>query len=179
MIDKIMGRVAWSMSLLGAFVLLLILVTTIADVFASKVLGTPFPGATELVMSVMPITVCAFLLSVQIQKRHISIDILIKRLTPLSQVILQLLIQPWVIFLFGLVTYLTIPMAIHSVSIAEHTGGSVGVPIYPAKVMIPLATGLVTIQLLLEFFRTLMKLKNPVDEAATTCEIIDDSRAKG
>jgi hypothetical protein len=56
----------------GIFVLLLILVTTIADVFADKVLGTPFPGATELVMSVMPISVCAFLLSVQIQKRHIS-----------------------------------------------------------------------------------------------------------
>lgn len=179
MVDKIMDCIALAMSVIGAMVLLLILVVTIADVVATRLLGTPFPGTTELVMSIMPISVCAFLLSVQIQKRHIAIDILAKRLRPKGQVVLQLFTHLCMIFLFGLVTYLTIPMAIHSVSIAEHTGGSVGIPIYPAKVMIPLSTGFVTIQLLIEFFRTLIRLQHPLDEMPATCETLGNSDSRG
>jgi TRAP-type C4-dicarboxylate transport system permease small subunit len=174
MIDRIMGRVAWGLSVIGAFVLLLMLVVTIADVVADKLLKLPFPGATELIMSIMPISVCAFLLSVQIKKRHIVIDLLVNRLSPKARVLLQLLTQPCGLFLFGLLTWLTIPMAIHSVKIGEHTGGNVGVPMYPAKVMIPIATGLVTIQLVIELVRTLGHLKNPPSVAEKACEITDD-----
>ena len=175
MIDKIMDRIAWGMSIIGAFVLLLMLVVTIADVVADKLLKLPFPGSTELVMSIMPISVCAFLLSLQIKKRHIVIDLVVNRLSPKARVFLQLLTQPCGLFLFGLLTWLTIPMAIHSVNIGEHTGGNVGVPMYPAKVMIPIATGLVTIQLIIEFVRTLGHLKKPPAVAGKTCEIIDDN----
>jgi TRAP-type C4-dicarboxylate transport system permease small subunit len=131
-------------------------------------------------MSIMPISVCAFLLSVQIKKRHIVIDVLINRMGPRAARILQLLIQPCGIFLFGLLTWLTIPMAIHSVKIAEHTGGNVGVPMYPAKVVIPIATGLVTIQLVLEMVRMLRDLKSPPAAANRVCELkIDDTDSRG
>jgi TRAP-type C4-dicarboxylate transport system permease small subunit len=168
------------MSILGAGVLLLMLVTTIADVIADKVLRSPFPGATEMVMSIMPISVCAFLLSVQIKKRHIVIDFLVNRLGPRGARILQLLTQPCGFFLFGLLTWLTIPMAIHSFGIGEHTGGNVGVPMYPAKIMIPIATGLVTIQLVLEWARTLRDLKSPAAEAPGDRELMtDDTDSRG
>jgi len=175
MIDKVMDRIAWGMSIIGGFVLFLMLVVTVADVVADKLLKLPFPGATELVMSIMPISVCAFLLSLQIKKRHIVIDLVVNRLSPKARVFLQLLTQPCGLFLFGLLTWLTIPMAIHSIKIGEHTGGNVGVPMYPAKVMIPIATGLVTIQLIIELVRTLGQLKNPPAVAEKTCEIIDDN----
>jgi len=173
MIDKIMDRIAWGLSVIGALVLLLMLVVTIADVIADKFIKLPFPGATELVMSIMPISVCAFLLSVQIKKRHIAIDIIVNMFGPKARVFLQLLTPPCGIFLFGLLTWLSIPLAIHSVRIGEHTGGNVGVPMYPAKVMIPVATGLVTIQLIIELFRTLRDLKKPPMPAAKTFEISD------
>lgn len=175
MLDRIMDRLAWGLSVIGALVLLLMLVGTIADVVADKVLQRPFPGATELIMSIMPISVCAFLLSVQIKKRHIVIDLLANWLSPKARILLELLTKPCGIFLFGLVTWLTIPMAIHSVRIGEHTGGNVGVPMYPAKVMIPIATGLVTLQLIIELVRTLGQLKNPPVPEEKTCELIDDT----
>ena len=169
MIDKVMDRIAWGMSIIGAFVLLLMLVVTIADVVADKLLKLPFPGATELVMSIMPISVCAFLLSLQIKKRHIVIDIMVNMFGPKARVFLQLLTPPCGIFLFGLLTWLSIPLAIHSVRIGEHTGGNVGVPMYPAKVMIPIATGLVTIQLIIELVRTLRDLKKPPCSGCQDC----------
>lgn len=177
MIDKIMDRIAWGLSVLGALVLLIMLMVTIVDVVADKLLQSPFPGATELIMSIMPISVCAFLLSVQIKKRHIVIDLLVIRLSLKARVALQLLTQPCALFLFGLLTWLTIPMAVHSVKIGEHTGGNVGVPMYPAKVMIPIATGLVTIQLIIELVRTLGHLKKPPAVAESTYEIIEDNNS--
>jgi TRAP-type C4-dicarboxylate transport system permease small subunit len=174
-----MDRIAWALSIIGALVLLIMLVVTIADVIADKLLKQPFPGATELIMSIMPISVCAFLLSVQIKKRHIVIDLLVNRFGPRARIFLQLLAPPCGIFLFGLLTWLSVPLAIHSVKIGEHTGGNVGVPMYPAKVMIPIATGLVTIQLVIELVRTLRDLKNPPAETARTCEIIDDTGERG
>lgn len=174
MIDKIMDRIAWGLSVIGALVLLLMLVVTVADVVADKLLQLPFPGATELIMSIMPISVCAFLLSVQIKKRHIVIDIMVNMLGPKARVFLQLLTPPCGIFLFGLLTWLSIPLAIHSVRIGEHTGGNVGVPMYPAKVMIPIATGLVTVQLIIELVRILRDWRKPQAQAADTCEINDN-----
>jgi TRAP-type mannitol/chloroaromatic compound transport system permease small subunit len=173
-IDKIMDRIAWGMSIIGAFVLFLMLVVTIADVVADKLLKLPFPGATELVMSIMPISVCAFLLSLQIKKRHIVIDIMVNMLGPKARVFLQLLTPPCGIFLFGLLTWLSVPLAIHSVRIGEHTGGNVGVPMYPAKVMIPIATGLVTIQLIIELVRMLRDWKKPQAVAAPAVDITDN-----
>lgn len=173
MIDRIMDRIAWGMSVIGGVVLFLMLGSTIADVVADKVFKLPFPGTTELVMSIMPISVCAFLLSVQIKKRHIAIDILVNLLGPKARQFLQLLMPPCGIFLFGLLTYLSIPLAIHSVRIGEHTGGNVGVPMYPAKVMIPTATGLVTIQLVIEFVRMLRDWRKAPDRAAAECDIND------
>jgi TRAP-type mannitol/chloroaromatic compound transport system permease small subunit len=137
-------------------------------------LKLPFPGATELVMSIMPISVCAFLLSLQIKKRHIVIDIMVNMLGPKARVFLQLLTPPCGIFLFGLLTWLSVPLAIHSVRIGEHTGGNVGVPMYPAKVMIPIATGLVTIQLIIELVRILRDWRKPQAVAAPACDITDN-----
>jgi TRAP-type C4-dicarboxylate transport system permease small subunit len=174
MIDTIMDRIAWGMSVIGALVLLLMLVVTIADVVADKLLKLPFPGSTELVMSIMPISVCAFLLSLQIKKRHIVIDIMVNMLGPKARVFLQLLTPPCGIFLFGLLTWLSVPLAIHSIRIGEHTGGNVGVPMYPAKVMIPIATGLVTVQLIIELVRILRDWRKPQAQAADTCEINDN-----
>lgn len=173
LIDTIMDRIAWVMSVIGAFVLFLMLVVTIADVVADKVLKLPFPGATELVMSIMPISVCAFLLSVQIKKRHIAIDIMVNLLGPKVQRILQLLTPLSGIFLFGLLTWLSVPLAIHSVRIGEHTGGNVGVPMYPAKIMIPIATGLVTLQLVIELVRMLRDWTKTTVKAAPECDIND------
>jgi TRAP-type C4-dicarboxylate transport system permease small subunit len=173
MIDTIMDRIAWGMSVIGALVLFLMLVVTIADVVADKVLKLPFPGATELVMSIMPISVCAFLLSIQIKKRHIVIDIMVNMLGPKFRKILQLLTPLCGIFLFGLLTWLSVPLAVHSVRIGEHTGGNVGVPMYPAKIMIPIATGLVTIQLVIELVRMLRDWKTPPVQVAPECEFND------
>lgn len=175
LIDKIMDRIAWGMSVIGAFVLLLMLVVTVSDVVADKLLNLPFPGATELVMSIMPISVCAFLLSLQIKKRHIAIDIMVNMLGPKARVFLQLLTPPCGIFLFGLLTWLSVPLAIHSIRIGEHTGGNVGVPMYPAKVMIPIATGLVTIQLIIELVRILREWKKPQTVVAAPAVDITDN----
>ena len=156
--NKVMQRIAAVCNVIGAIALLIMLVVTVADVIMSRIFNSPFPGATEVITSVMPISVFAFLLSTQLKSRHINIDMVINRLGPKAGTLLKMAGQGIGIFLFGLLTKLTVPMAIYSYKITEHTGGGVAVPMYPAKIMIPIATGLLTIQLVLELMKSLRVL---------------------
>jgi TRAP-type mannitol/chloroaromatic compound transport system permease small subunit len=143
-----------------AAALLTMLVVTVADVIMNKIFNSPFPGATEVITSVMPISVFAFLLSTQLKKRQISIDMLLDRMGPKLKQLLIITGQIVGIFLFGLLTKLNVPLAIYSYEIGEHTGGNVAVPMYPAKIIIPIATGLITIQLIIQLIKSLRALLN-------------------
>jgi TRAP-type C4-dicarboxylate transport system permease small subunit len=151
--NKISRAASQILSVIGAFAVLTILVVTVADVIMSKIFGSPFPGATEIVTSVMPISVFAFLLTAQMKRRHINVDIILERISYKWQFILKNFSLGVGIYLFGLLTYLNVPLAIHSIRTAEHTGGTIGIPIYPAKVLIPVCCFAITIQLLLELYR--------------------------
>ncbi len=155
---NIMSRLAGILSAIGALAILIILVVTVADVVMNKIFNSPFPGATEIITSMMPISVFGFLLSTQIKKRHITIDAVTVRLTANWQTFVKSLGLGIGVYLFGLLTYLNIPMAIHSFKIGDHTGGTIAVPLYPAKIIIPIATGLVAIQLLIELSRSVRTL---------------------
>ena len=148
--DKVMNRLSWIFTVIGAAGILIIFVVTVADVIMNKIFNSPFPGATEIITSAMPISVFGFLLATQIKKRHIAIDVILSRLNGKWQIVLKFLAQGIGIYLFGLLTYLNIPLAIYSYKIGDHTGGNVAVPLYPAKIIIPLATSLITIQLFIE-----------------------------
>ncbi len=148
--NKMMNSISWIFTVIGAGGILIIFVVTVADVIMNKIFNSPFPGATEIITSAMPISVFGFLLAAQLKKRHITIDVIVSRLSGKWQVMLKFLAQGIGIYLFGLLTYLNIPLAIYSYKIGDHTGGNVAVPLYPAKIIIPLATSLITIQLFIE-----------------------------
>ncbi len=152
-LDNAIDRIDKGFTMVGAAAMLIMLVVTVADVIMSRIFNLPFPGATEVVTSAMPISVFAFLLAAQRRGRHISIDMVTGRLPRGAASALGLMALLIGVFLFGLLTWLNIPLAVHSIRIGEHTGGNVAVPIYPAKVMIPLATGMITVQFLLEIYR--------------------------
>lgn len=162
---NIMNMLAMVLSAIGALAILIILVVTVADVVMNKIFNSPFPGATEIITSMMPISVFGFLLSTQIQKRHITIEAVTVRLPANWQTVVKSMGLAIGVYLFGLLTYLNIPMAIHSFKIGDYTGGTVAVPLYPAKIIIPIATGLVALQLLIELARNVKPLlvKKTVD----------------
>lgn len=156
--NKVMQRIAAGCNVIGAGALLIMLMVTVADVIMNKIFNAPFPGATEITTSAMPISVFAFLLSTQLKSRQIRIDMVLNRLGTKGRTLLLIAGQSIGIFLFGLLTKLNVPLAIYSYEIGEHTGGSVAVPIYPAKIMIPIATGLITILLVFELIKSLRVL---------------------
>ena len=166
--DKMMNSISWIFTVIGAAGILIIFVVTVADVIMNKVFNSPFPGATEIITSAMPISVFGFLLAAQLKKRHITIDVIVSRLSGKWQIVLKFLAQGIGIYLFGLLTYLNIPLAIYSYKIGDHTGGNVAVPLYPAKIIIPLATSLITIQLFIELCKGLYTvfLRPDIDGAA-------------
>ena len=156
--DKVMNSLSSIFTVIGSAGILIIFVVTVADVVMNKIFNSPFPGATEIITSAMPISVFGFLLATQIKKRHITIDVIVSRLNGKWQIVLKFLAQGIGIYLFGLLTYLNIPLAIYAYRIGDHTGGNVAIPLYPAKIIIPLATGIITIQLFIELCKGVYKV---------------------
>ena len=148
--DKVMNSLSSIFTVIGSAGILIIFVETVSDVIMNKIFNSPFPGATEIITSAMPISVFGFLLAAQIKKRHITIDVIVSRLSGKWQIVLRFLAQGIGVYLLGLLTYLNIPLAIYAYRIGDHTGGNVPIPLYPAKIIIPLATGLIAIQLFIE-----------------------------
>ena len=169
-VDRIMQAIAKASNIVGAASLLIMLVVTVADVIMSKIFDWPFPGTSEVVISVMPISVFAFLLTTQMENRQISIDMVVGRLGFRARTAMKFLGQGIGIYLFGLLTWLNVPLARYSIKIGEHTGGTIAVPMYPAKVVISLACGLITIQLLIQFIRGLRALAIGRDPQAASIE---------
>jgi TRAP-type C4-dicarboxylate transport system permease small subunit len=169
-LDSVLDKIDKAFTIVGAISLMIMLVVTAADVVMSRIFNLPFPGATEVVTSAMPISVFAFLLAAQRRGRHISIDMVTARLPRKAGSALALMALLIGVFLFGLLTWLNIPLAIYSIRIGEHTGGNVAVPIYPAKVMIPLATGMITVQFLLEIYREFLKFSGRATDAHLSAE---------
>ena len=157
-LDKTMRGVAKALNVLGSISIILMLVVTTLDVIMNKLFNSPFPGATELITSIMPISVFGFLLSTQIEDRHISIDILVTRMSDKYQLIFKIFACASGLFIFVLIFWLTTPLALKSIRMGEHTGGNIPIPMYPAKIVITLACGFVSIQLLIQLVKYIANL---------------------
>ena len=157
-IEKIMKGAAKALNVLGSISIILMLIVTTLDVIMNKLFNSPFPGATELITSIMPISVFGFLLSTQIEERHISIDILVSRLSGKYQLFFKIFASASGLFIFALIFWLTTPLALKSIRMGEHTGGNIPIPMYPAKIVITLACGFVSVQLLRQLIKCIAEL---------------------
>ena len=158
-IEKLLKFISNRLDDLGSIALLIILLTTTADAIMNNVFGSPFAGGTEIVSSIMPICVFSFLLSTTIKKRHIWIGLLVEKLSFKLQLLARVIVLSILIFLFGLLSYLSLPVVFYSCEIGECTGGTLPVPIWPAKVVILISVILVTVQYVIELINLFINIK--------------------
>jgi len=150
------GRVYSAIAGIGVFMMMFI---GTFDVIGYNLFGKPLPGAKEMISVLMPISAFGFLMYAQIMRRHVEIDIFKQRCSERTRKILNIISYVTGLVVFLPMTVLTAESAWHSILIREYTAGSLGFPIYPARIAIPVATGLLCIQLVLDLIFDLEKLK--------------------
>ena len=141
----------------GLAILVMMLSTTI-DTTLRYLFSRPIPGVFELNEVILVVCVFLGLAWTQIERGHIRVVLLLRRLPPKWIVVVDLLV--WIIC-FVLITFFGIQSAkeaLHSFSILEFRWGSVQMPIWWAKALVPIGFWMMSLQLIIDIWTNIYRL---------------------
>lgn len=131
----------------------LLMLPTVADVTHRKLLGPSLPGALEI--SEIGVVFIAYLAMAAALHRgaHISTPILTSRLRPAAARAARLVGMVVVWALLALMVWGAAGIAAESYSVGEFRFGLVQVPIWPAKLIVPVGLFLMLVELTIQIVR--------------------------
>lgn len=175
-LSKIVERIAFFILLIGGAGMLASVFLGTADVIGTQFLRTPVPGALELTESTMVLIVFGALAYSQIRRAHIRVELVYTKVGPRARVAMDILAELAALVYFALLAWQSFGEAVFSWTIDEATVGLVRFPLYPARWILVAGTVLLILQLLLDLFQDLRRLKTgevfvPPDDASRRPEI--------
>lgn len=141
----------------GLTILVMMLSTTV-DTTLRYVFSRPVPGVFELNEVLLVVCVFMGLAWTQIERGHIRVVLILRRLPPKWIVAVDLLV--WIICLV-IITLFGIQSAkeaIHSFHIQEFRWGSVQMPIWWAKALVPIGFWMMSLQLIIDIWTDIYRL---------------------
>lgn len=143
---QVLGALAEKMAYIGGFVVFILMILVSADVIGRKV-WTSVPGSFELSEALMVPAVFFPLMFVQMRREHVFVGVTTDWLSARTVACLDGLAAVIGFLMFGLLTWLSFGRALDAYSIGEYRLAVISVPIWPFRLMIPLGTGLMVLQL--------------------------------
>lgn len=155
MIDKLLYRLSWVLMLLASIGLTLMMVQTVVDVIADNFFGRPIPGNLE-VISVYHMVLVVFLPLAMVEWKHENIQVdLFYLMMPSWAQRLSLIIGYLICALFfAILTRQTWIDAIVSWRKNELMMAAVYVLVWPAKFILPIGFGAITLVTIRHFIRS-------------------------
>ena len=150
MISRVLEKLAFAVLCVGGVGVLLSMFLGTADVVGTQMLGQPVPGAREITESTMVLIVFGALTYGQIRRSHIRVELLYTRLPPRGKAMLDILADAAGLLFFGLLLWQAINEAEFSMQIGEATDGLIRFPLYPARIILAVGTGLMIVRLVLD-----------------------------
>ena len=156
--NHLLERFALLILLIGGTGLLMSMFLGVGDVVGTQVLQQPLPGARELTESTMVLIVFGALTYAQIQRSHIRVELLYARMGPRVQAAMDVVTNLAAIVFFGLLFWQAVNEVIISWEIDESTVGLIRFPLYPARIILAVGTGLLIVRLILDTFVDLRRI---------------------
>jgi TRAP-type C4-dicarboxylate transport system permease small subunit len=141
---------------LGMSTVILLMIFTVGESLLRNIFNYAIAGTHELVEFTMAVLVFFALAYTQIEKRHVSIDLLYNKLSPTVQRILESLTSLASLGIFILMTWQTI---LYGLEMREnHTvSPTLNIPLYPILFIIAFGIGLLCLVLAANFVNSLDK----------------------
>jgi len=139
-----------------------------AEILGRKV-GHPIPGATEFAAFALVGIIFLGLSHCEEVGGHVRVEFLIARLSPRLRLAAELFIYSVGFLLYALMTWQTAIDAASSWSVRETVPGLMTLPVYPAKTLVPLGCGLISIQIVINAVG-LIRNQNRADTSQTRAD---------
>lgn len=114
------------------------MIFTTADVIARYVVGSPLKGAYEISEILFLSAVLLGLSYTQLYKEHVRVDLLINHLSPRTNLVLETFMLLLAFFIYGLFTWRGWGAFLKSFDSGEFRWGLIPIPLWPARLMIPI-----------------------------------------
>jgi TRAP-type transport system small permease protein len=159
--DKL-GRISASLAYVGACSLFGIMCLTTADVIGRYFFNAPILGVFELTEFMVLILIFSFLAYTQLNKTHVSVDLLISLFPKKLQIYIELFNHSLCLILMGLITYMGFVRALELVEFGE-ASPNLGLPIYPFVFFLVLGCLVMCIEYVRDLLRLFGDRKETVD----------------
>jgi TRAP-type C4-dicarboxylate transport system permease small subunit len=144
--------------LMGGVGMMISMLLGTADVVGTQFLGSPVHGALEVTESTMVLIVFGALAYAQIRRAHIRVELLYNFVGPRAQALMDAVAHAVALAFFALLVWQGYGEAIYSWQIREATLGYFRFPLYPARWLLVLGTGLLIVQLALDVISDLVRM---------------------
>lgn len=138
LLDTVTRTISIVFAICASSIIAIIMVLTTADVITRSLTGSSIPGVTEFSEVFLVAAVYLGLAFAMRIGAHIGVDIVIMRLKPKVSRVVQLIGMTLAIAVLVWMAIETTGAAMHSISINEYRYGLIKVPVWPAKLIVPI-----------------------------------------
>ncbi len=156
--STVLERLALAVLLVGGAGMLVSMFLGTGDVVGTQFLGLPVPGAKEITESTMVLIVFGALAYAQIRRAHIRVELVYTHMSGRVRALMDVVADLAAIVFFGILAWQCTEGAMLSWRIGEAADGLLRFPLYPARWILVIGTGLLIAQLALDLRRDLGRI---------------------
>jgi TRAP-type C4-dicarboxylate transport system permease small subunit len=138
----------------GAVMLTMMALTSL-DVLGRALFNSPVPGTVELMQMMLVAAIFLSISYVQALKQHIRVEFLLERLPVTARRALVLAGLIIGIAVFGVFSWRASLVAWQAWAAADFQEGALNLPLWPAKMLVPLGSGMLTVRFVLDLLEVL------------------------
>jgi TRAP-type C4-dicarboxylate transport system permease small subunit len=147
------------MGVIAAFTIAIMMLSTTLDATSRYLFNNPIPGVFELNEVLLVICVYMGLAWTQIERGHIRVTALLMKVSKRTEIKLNILAWVFTFIFIFILGYQSALGALDSIAIWEFRWGSVQMPIWWAKCLVPIGCWMMNIQLIIDIWKEVEALK--------------------
>ncbi len=163
---KIIHRITYYLGLIGTFMLLAMMLLTVADVSARSLANKPIPGAYEMVAYMLVVVVLFGMAYTEQRGGNIGVDFLFQRYSPRWKAITVSIFTFLALAFFSIMVWTGWEEAVDTISFGT-SSEILHIPAFPFKFLIPFGSLMLCIQLILNFIPSERRRKQREKTEAT------------
>jgi len=154
------------LGIVGTVCILVLMILTTADVVLRYILGIPLKGAYEISEMLMVSSVFLGMAYTQLFHEHINADFLVSRLSKHTNLVTETVLLLPALLIYGLLVWQGAIFFVDSLRTGEYRWGLLRIPLWPARLMVPLGASFLCLRFIGEIVINLRKLLNWNKEAS-------------
>ncbi len=142
----------------GAALILTIMILTTVDVIGRYIIGSPLKGSVEISEILFLSAVYLGLSYTHLFREHVGVDLFISRLSKKTRLSLETLMLLLALLTYGVLAWRGGGAFWASLETGEYRWGLISIPLWPARLMIPLGVSALCLKFIAEIALNMHKL---------------------